>query len=302
MNRVPEAAHCSDPIRICASALRDWPLPMPLEGGDKDARGHALIVAGSREIPGALLLSARAALRAGAGKLTIATGASFALQMGMALPEARVIGLKETAGGGLLFDDAVSLRDTCRKADAVLIGPGMQDESASVALVRTLMSDCATIPLILDACAMQIVLDDGFTHFSGPVLLTPHAGEMATLTGLEKDEVARQADAVATDTAQRWRAAVALKGAPTVIAHPDGRRWHHDGGNIGLAISGSGDVLAGIIVGLAARGAAPEQAAAWGVALHAMAGEQLALRHGPLGYMSSEIMAEIPALLRLLSA
>jgi NAD(P)H-hydrate repair Nnr-like enzyme with NAD(P)H-hydrate dehydratase domain len=94
---------------------------------------------------------------------------------------------------------------------------------------------------------------------------------------------------------------VALKGALTVIAAPSGMQWCHRGGNSGLAISGSGDVLAGLIAGLAARGASLEQAAAWGVALHAMAGEQLALKHGPLGYLAREISGEIPALLRALT-
>ncbi|MYM91119.1 NAD(P)H-hydrate dehydratase, partial [Rugamonas sp. FT82W] len=101
--------------------------------------------------------------------------------------------------------------------------------------------------------------------------------------------------------AQRWRAWVALKGATTVIAAPEGALWRHRGGNTGLAISGSGDALAGLIAGLAARGAALEQAASWGVALHAMAGEQLSLRHGPLGYLAREISAEVPALLRALA-
>jgi ADP-dependent NAD(P)H-hydrate dehydratase len=94
---------------------------------------------------------------------------------------------------------------------------------------------------------------------------------------------------------------VALNGATTVIAAPGGALWQHQGGNIGLAISGSGDTLAGIIAGLAARGATLEQAAAWGVALHASAGEQLSLRFGVLGYLAREISAEVPALLRTLA-
>ena len=97
-------------------------------------------------------------------------------------------------------------------------------------------------------------------------------------------------------------AVVALKGAATVIATPDGQCWSHEGGNVGLAISGSGDTLAGIITGLAARGAPLEQACAWGIALHALAGEQLALRFGLLGYLAREIPAEVPALLRHLAA
>ena len=273
---------------------------MPGADADKEVRGHVLIVAGSREMPGALLLAATAALRAGAGKLTIATAASVAPQLGVALPEARVIGLGETPDGGLVADGCASLYKACERASAVLIGPGMQDEAASAALVRLLLPHCAHAPLILDAGAMCLVRD-GF-RFDSPVLLTPHAGELAGLTGDGKENIAAAPELAAQRAADNWRAVVALKGAVTTIAEPSGKRWRHEGGNTGLAISGSGDVLAGLIAGLAARGAALEQAAAWGVALHAMAGEQLSLRHGPLGYLAREISGEVPALLRALAA
>jgi hydroxyethylthiazole kinase-like uncharacterized protein yjeF len=285
---------------ITARTLREWRLPMPAADADKEVRGHVLIVAGSREIPGAVLLAATAALRAGAGKLSIATAASVAPQIGVMVPEARVIGLAETAQGGLLADGAESLLETCRKATAVLIGPGMQDDAASAGLVRALLPHCGDAALILDAAAMCIARDGW--RFDTPVLLTPHAGELACLTGANKDDVNAGQAAAAREAAQRWQATVALKGALTVIATPQGRQWCHRGGNTGLAISGSGDVLAGLIAGLAARGAAREQAAAWGVALHAMAGEQLSLRHGPLGYLAREISTEVPALLRALAA
>ncbi len=292
-----------DTIDLSAATLRDWPLPMPGAQADKEVRGHVLIVAGSREMPGAVLLAATAALRAGAGKLTIATAAGVAPHLGLVLPEARVIGLAETAGGGLRLDGARSLREDCRRATAVLIGPGMQDDEASNMLVRSLLPHCAGSPLILDAAGMNIVhADRGGHRFDSPVLLTPHAGELAGLSGAAKSGIAAGPEAAARQAAQRWHAIVALKGALTAIAGPSGRLWRHRGGNAGLAISGSGDVLAGLIAGLAARGAALEQAASWGVALHAMAGEQLALRHGPLGYLAREISTEVPALLRALAA
>lgn len=287
-------------VAITAGSLRDWQLPMPGADADKEVRGHVLIVAGSREMPGALLLAATAALRAGAGKLTIATAASVAPHVGVALPEARVIGLAETADGGLVADGAPGLHEACARACAVLIGPGMQDKAASAALVRALAPHCADTPLVLDAGAM-CVAGDGL-RFDGPVLLTPHAGELAGLSGEGKEQIAAAPEEAARRATARWRAVVALKGAVTAIAAPSGQLWRHEGGNAGLAISGSGDVLAGLIAGLAARGAALEQAAAWGVALHAMAGEQLALRHGPLGYLAREISGEVPALLRALSA
>jgi hydroxyethylthiazole kinase-like uncharacterized protein yjeF len=294
---------------ITPQLLRDWPLPMPGSDADKEIRGHVLIVGGSREIPGAVLLAASAALRAGAGKLTIATAASMAAHIGTAVPEARVIGLPETDSGGLLADNVDSLHRACAQASAVLIGPGMQDDAACCRLVRVLLPHCAATQLILDAAGMSIVgrdavggdaaTPDGY-RFDRPVLLTPHAGELASLSGADKQDILAQPEAAARQAAQRWQATVALKGALTVLATADGRQWRHQGGNAGLAISGSGDVLAGIISGLAARGAALEQAAAWGIALHALAGEQLALKHGPLGYLARELSNEIPALLRAL--
>jgi ADP-dependent NAD(P)H-hydrate dehydratase len=287
---------------INAGALRDWPLPMPGAAADKEVRGHVLIIAGSREMPGAVLLAATASLRAGAGKLTIVTAASVAPQVGVALPEARVIGLAESPDGGLLADGVPALRKACERASAVLIGPGMQDDTVSAELARSLLPHCVHAPLILDAAAMQLLCEHPDTRFDSPVLLTPHAGELAGLTGEDKHDILARPEASARRAAQRWQAVVALKGAITAIAEPSGRLWRHEGGNTGLAISGSGDVLAGLIAGLAARGAAMEQAAAWGVALHAMAGEQLALQHGPLGYLAREISAEVPALLRALAA
>jgi hydroxyethylthiazole kinase-like uncharacterized protein yjeF len=285
---------------ITVPALRDWPLPMPGQDGDKELRGHVLVIAGAREMPGAALLAATAALRAGAGKLTVATAAAVAVQLGIALPEARVIGLPDSAAGGFGIDGGHALRSAADQADAVLIGPGMQDSEAIAGLVHTLLPHCAGKALILDAAAMAVARtpDGAPFQFAGPVLLTPHAGELAALSGSARAQLAAEPEQAALAAARRWQAIVALKGALTAIATPAGRLWRHHGGNIGLAISGSGDTLAGVIAGLAARGAPLEQAAAWGVALHAAAGEQLALRHGTLGYLAREIGAEVPVLLR----
>jgi NAD(P)H-hydrate repair Nnr-like enzyme with NAD(P)H-hydrate dehydratase domain len=116
---------------------------------------------------------------------------------------------------------------------------------------------------------------------------------MAHLTELDKDQVLADPIAAAREAAQRWNAVVAVKGSSTAIATPDGRAWLHEGGNPGLATSGSGDTLAGAIGGLAARGATLEQACAWGVVLHAMAGDRLAQQLGPVGYLAREIAQEM---------
>jgi ADP-dependent NAD(P)H-hydrate dehydratase len=323
MNTPTSATHC---VTVDAAALRAWPLPMPSSGGDKEQRGHVLILGGSREMPGAVILAATAALRAGAGKLTIATGASVAQLVALALPEARVIGLAETEEGGFTEAAVAKLDPLADKVNAMLIGPGMQDEAATAVLVRALLPrlHASKASVVLDACAMGVILgaggnpgagagagvdadadadaDAGAGHAGGfrfnlPVILTPHAGEMAHLTGASKEDIAADPDGHAARAARRWNAVVALKGARTLVNAPDGARWQHEGGNIGLGTSGSGDTLAGIVAGLAARGASLAQAACWGVALHARAGELLAERFGVLGYLARELPGEVPALM-----
>lgn len=295
--------------------LRSWALPVPAGEGDKEVRGHVLILGGSREMPGAVILAATAAMRAGAGKLTIATGRSVAQLVALAIPESRVLGLAENEAGGFTVEAVAALDPLADKINAILVGPGMQDEAATARLVHALLPrlEGSNTSVLLDAEAMGAILqppdavtaagtEDGAAvnapfRFNVPVLLTPHAGEMAHLTGIDKDAIQADPDRHALEAAQRWNAVVALKGARTVIAAPNGDCWQHEGGNVGLATSGSGDVLAGIIAGLAARGADLAQAVSWGVALHARAGVRLAERLGTLGYLARELPEEIPALL-----
>ena len=285
----------SPAIEIDDAWLLARPLPCPDSTADKDERGSILVIAGSAETPGAAWLGGVAALRAGAGKLCIATVASVAAGLAMRLPEARVIGLPESAEGGLApagLDRLDALLDTTA---AILVGPGLRDEPASAAFVHRLLERAPRAGLVLDALGMSVVSLAG--RFERAPLLTPHAGEMAHLSGLSKEEVAADSERVARDMAARWNGIVVLKGATTTIALPGGGALVHRGGNVGLATSGSGDVLAGLIAGLVARGMALEVAAAWGVALHARAGAALAFSRGPLGYLASELAAEVPALM-----
>ncbi|MBA2962603.1 MULTISPECIES: NAD(P)H-hydrate dehydratase [Ramlibacter] len=274
------------PLPLDAGALRDWPLPALSDDADKEARGQLLVVAGSREIPGAALLAATAALRMGAGKLVIATGESVATGLALAMPEARVIGLPETPAGGFRLDGIERLEASLEGANAILVGPGMMETAATAAFARGLLPLLAGRRLVLDAAAMDAAMAGPFPE---PVLLTPHAGEMAHLTGAGKQAVLADPATAAWEAARRWNAVVAVKGAATVLATPDGRCWRHEGGNCGLATSGSGDTLAGAIAGLCARGATLEQACAWGVVLHAQAGDRLAARRGAVGYLAREI-------------
>jgi hydroxyethylthiazole kinase-like uncharacterized protein yjeF len=281
-------------------ALRAWPLPQPDRDGDKAARGRTLIVGGSAELPGAVILAAVSALRAGAGKVMVATAAGVAQAVAVAVPEARVLALPETGGGGFHLKGVAMLVEVADQVDALLVGPGMQEETSACRFVEALLPLFPDAACILDAMAMCVV--GSSAPFERPPLLTPHAGEMAHLTGQPREEIERDGAGTALAAARRWNAVLALKGAVTHIASPEGRLWRSDAGNVGLATSGSGDVLAGLLVGLAARGAPLPQAAAWGVALHARAGVRLAQRLGTLGYLARELPAEVPGLMQQLGA
>lgn len=286
-------------ITLDARLLHEWPIPAVAEDADKDARGRVVVIAGSREIPGAALLAATAALRAGAGKLVIATAQSAAVHTAIAMPEARVIGMPENAGGSFAEAGVRLIEDVVVNADAVLVGPGFVDEPGSMEFMLALMPLLAGKRVVLDALAMNVVMR--VKTLPQPMLFTPHAGEMAGLLSRPKDEVQAGRD-LAMGAARRWNAIVALKGATTIIAAPDGRQWRHECACPGLGTSGSGDVLAGVIAGLAAREAPLEQAAAWGVVLHAQAGGALERKVGPLGYLARELAGEVPGLMELLRA
>lgn len=285
---------------ITPALLAGWPLPQHDDGDDKEGRGRIFIAGGSAEVPGALILSSLASLRAGAGQLKIATAQSIARHVAVAVLEAWVVPLPETPGGGFHPACAGELAENAENANAVLIGPGMQDEEATQALLHALLPQVHSPTLVLDAAALACLHDaPHLLHpLEGNVIVTPHAGEMAGILGRPKDDIKADPCAAAIEAAATLRAVVAMKGSETFIATPEGRVFCNRHGGIGLATSGSGDTLAGIIAGLAARGASPEQATVWGVFLHAKAGEVLAERVGPLGFLARELLAEIPRLMR----
>lgn len=284
------------PTRVEAALLRCWALPAADSTRSKDERGRVLVVAGSPEVPGAALLAGEAALRAGAGKLQIGAPAVVAVPLAIALPEAKVIPLPTTAGGACR--STPSLEYACARADAVLIGAGMDDTPSLRRLVHQL-SASADGTVIVDAGALRAF--ERPHAFRAIPVLTPHAGEMAALIDADIEQVRSHASQIALRFSAQAGVVLVLKGPDTWIAAPDGRLWLHTGGCCGLGTSGSGDVLGGIIAGLAARGAAPEQAAVWGVYLHGQAGEVLAQTVGSLGFLARELPARIPALLDVLA-
>jgi len=280
-------------VKLDQAALRAHPLP-PVIDGDKETKGRLLVVAGSREIPGAALLAANAAMRAGAGKLGIATAESIAAQVAMAIPEAMVIALPE-GDQGLAFAAVEKIAEQASKVDAVSAGPGMADNEVCGRIAATLLDSDAR--LAFDAAMLRRLEPlPRHKHSPEPILL-PHAGELASLLDCDENQIERDPIGSGHRAAELYRSIVLVKGVTSHVVTPGGKHWTYEGGAPGLGVSGSGDVLAGIVGGLLARGAEPLNALLWAVWLHGEAGAKLAEKVGPIGFLAREIANEIPALL-----
>ena len=292
----------SSPTRITSDFLRQMKLPHPGEG-DKKARGNVLVIAGGAEVPGSALLAGIGALRAGAGRLQIATCARNATALGIAIPEALVLGVPETSAGAIDPIAAVQLMPYVERADVVLLGPGLPDEGSIATLAVAMLEKVRPGPaFVFDAGAIRHLRAARclLKRHQGRIVITPHAGEMAGLMGLERNDVEAEPARAACQAASELYSVVALKGALTFVATPRGLSVCREG-NVGLATSGSGDVLAGVVAGLLARGAPAFVATCWGVYLHATAGDRLSRRIGPLGFLAQELLAEIPSIMGALS-
>lgn len=279
--------------RLTRAALKDFPLPK-LVDGDKETKGQILILAGSRQVPGAALLCANAAMRAGAGKLQIATGASVAVHIGVAMPEAMVVGLDEHREGQLVPNAVSAIAELAQSADAIVAGPGLANGKIGAKIADGLLQSNAA--LALDAALLHELQPPRRARQSPPILL-PHAGELSSLLDCTEAEIARDPLGCGLRAAQRYRALVLVKGVISHVVTPDGRAWAYSGGVPGLGVSGSGDVLAGIAGGLLARGADPLTALLWAVLLHGEAGENLSRKIGKIGFLARELPDELPALL-----
>ncbi|GAA2722210.1 NAD(P)H-hydrate dehydratase [Cellulomonas aerilata] len=283
---------------VTPALLRDWPLPAT--EASKYGRGQVLVVGGARGTPGAAMLAAVASLRAGAGRLSLAVAESVAVPVAVAIPESGVVGLPETSSGSVRGDGAERLADSVASSDAVLVGPGLDDAEETAALLRGLAPHVGDdTAVVLDAYALGVLpgLDEVVERLAGRLVLTPNTGEAARLLGREIDDD-DLADAVA-EIAARYGAVVSCYGE---VADPTGGRWQMSTGYAGLATSGSGDVLAGVLCGLLARGADRAQATCWGTHLHAAAGDRLAARIGPTGFLARELLDELPVVLSELVA
>ncbi len=287
----------SEPTPLDRALLDAHPLP-PVEGGDKDSHGQVLIIAGSRNVPGAALLAAHGAMRSGAGKLQIAAPDLIAVPLGIAMPEAMVVGHTGHRDGGFATSALDAIGEMASKADAIVAGPGLESNNAAAPLAAILLK--LGKPLALDAALLHVLPDcekQARAASVSPILL-PHSAEMASLLDCKPEGVEADPLAAGRRCAELYHALVLVKGVRSHVVTPDGQAFLYAGGGPGLGVSGSGDTLAGITGGLLARGAKPLTALLWAVWLHGEAGRALTDKVGPLGFLAREIPGEVPALLK----
>ncbi len=265
----------------------------------KGTFGHLLIVAGSRNFVGAASLAARGAHRAGAGLVTLAAPESVYRIAASRLTETIHLPLPEDADGRIDASASDVIRARIDNYSAMAVGCGLGWSTGTAALMERLLlagQDRPAMPMVIDADGLNNLsrCPDWADRLRAAAVLTPHPGEMATLTGQPTAQVQADRIATASRSAVGWRQVVLLKGAHTVVASPDGKRCVLPFANPALAAGGTGDVLTGIIGGLLAQGLAPYDAARLGGFLHGTAAEQVRAEYGNAGVVASDLLDRIP--------
>lgn len=281
-------------ISVLTKEIRQL-LPVRRFQGHKGAHGRGVLVAGSEGMTGAALLAGKAALRSGIGLLQMVVPQGLANGIDLALKEATVWGAE---GERSLNENAWSVIDErAEKAQALAIGPGLGQGSEFLLVIEEVLRNLP-LPVILDADALNIVAKEpgilGWRQGRGPLILTPHPGEMARLCGCSTEEVQANRLELSLTKAVEWESIIVLKGAVTIIAAPDGRAFLNPTGNPGLGTGGTGDVLTGSILAWLAQGVEPLAAACLGVYLHGMAADLLAGEFGWSGFTASEVADQLP--------
>ncbi|MCI8298809.1 MAG: NAD(P)H-hydrate dehydratase [Lachnospiraceae bacterium] len=261
---------------------------------NKGSYGRTLVVAGQKNMAGAAFLCAKAAYLTGTGLVKVMTAEENRIILQQLLPEA----ILDTYN---FPDTAKGLAESLGWASAIAIGPGIGGGDVSL-LVKIILKN-AKVPLILDADGLNIVAEhlEWLKEAKTTVIVTPHLGEMARLTKTEVSVIREKLVETARAFAEKYHVICILKDARTITALPDGKVWVNTSGNNGMATAGSGDVLTGILAGLAAQGMKPELAAPVGVYLHGLAGDRGANEIGVYGLMAQDILEGIPIVLKEIS-
>jgi hydroxyethylthiazole kinase-like uncharacterized protein yjeF len=282
------------------SVLPERPL-----NANKGSFGRVLAVAGSVNYIGAAYLACSGAIRVGAGLVTLATATSLQSILASKLTEVTYLPLPEFRPGIVSPEAARLIFKQLERYNVLLLGCGLGQSQPTVRFIRSILigrHKSALPSLVLDADALNTLADTPgwWKQLATDAILTPHPGEMARLTGMSVEEVQSDRVGVAKRWAGEWNKAIVLKGANTVVASPEGRVKVSLIANPGLASAGTGDVLTGVIAGLVAQGLSLFDAATCGVYLHAEAGEMVKARLGDAGMLASDLLPELPQVIKRL--
>lgn len=286
---------------IEADQVKSW-LPIRVPQAHKGDFGRVLVIAGSVGMTGAAALASEAALRAGAGLVTLVLPESLNDLMEVKLTEVMTRPCPETADRSLALAAQPKIEELAASSDVVVMGPGLSLVPETQELIRRLIVSLPC-PQVLDADALTALSSDLsiLAKVKQPAICTPHPGEMGRLLGITPEEVQADRIGVVHRAANELKAVVVLKGARSLICSPDGLPWINRTGNPGMASGGTGDVLTGMIGGLLAQGLSSERAACAGVYLHGLAGDLAAAEKTQLGIIAGDLLARVPMAIKQVS-
>jgi len=281
---------------VMAGAVRTL-LPQRSPDAHKGMSGRVAVVAGSQGLSGAAAMTAEAALRAGAGLITLAVPRGIQNVVAVKLTEVMTKALAETETGGISLDAVAEITELAANKDVLAIGPGLGRQEATAAAVRAAITT-VECPLVIDADALYALAGytDLLSDCAALPVLTPHPGEMGLLTGLSVQAVNADRVTIAREAAGQWGCIIVLKGAHTIVAFPDGEVYINTTGNAGMATGGTGDALTGIIAAMIAQGMSSHDAAVAGVYIHGLAGD-IAAEAGMVGMAATDLIKAVPAAL-----
>jgi len=279
-------------------------LPLRPLSANKGSFGRVLVVAGSINYIGAAYLACSGAIRVGAGLVTLATATSLQPILASKLTEVTYLPLPDSHSGIISSPAARLIHQQFNNYNVLLLGCGLGQSQSAIRFIRAvLFRSRSTLPsLVIDADALNTLakIPNWWRQLTNDAILTPHPGEMARLVGVSVDEVQSDRLGIAKRVAAEWHKTIVLKGAYTVIATPDGQVKVSHIANPGLASAGTGDVLTGAIAGLVAQGLSLSDAAALGVYLHGEAGEMVRARLGDAGMIATDLLPELPQVIKQL--
>ena len=283
-----------------ASQAAKW-VPRRPAASHKGTYGRVCIVAGSTGMTGAAALASEAALRAGAGLVTLAVPKHLNPILESLLPEVMTLPMPETEAGSLAASGTSTILEFAERTKSVLaIGPGLSQNPETTTLVHQLVRENQEqglgLRMVIDADGLNALAQtkELLSFLNGEAVLTPHPGEMARLTNTSIPTLEADRISTAQQFANKHSVTLVFKGAPTVTGTPNGDVWINSTGNPGMATGGMGDLLTGIIAGLMAQGISSEKAAALGVYLHGLAGDIAAEKLGMHGLIASDVLKAVP--------